>query len=311
MTTTDLVTTSTPDPLALIERSELGDATKVKYTRVLTEYLDTGAELRDADALRVFAGTLSTSRKAQLKAAVRLFTDALRDDMNAQAEPLADNAVELEARMAQTDRNISALQNAIKVKTPKGTKAHTWLSKQQVKRLSNEIGNGIVGARDRAVIGLLVAAGLRREEAVALTFDDIKLQPIGERMRTVLDVAGKGDKARVVPISDKLANDLDAWGKFVGHTGRICRSLGRLREPGESMSGVALFKLVQKYGKRIGKPELAPHDLRRSYAQIGFEDGTPITQLSKLLGHASVATTQKYLNLDLDLTVTASDFIPW
>ena len=60
----------------------------------------------------------------------------------------------------------------------------------------------------------------------------------------------------------------------------------------------------------IGKPELDPHDLRRTYAQLGYEAGIPLTQLSKLLGHSNITTTQKYLNLDLDLENTVSDFIP-
>jgi integrase len=61
----------------------------------------------------------------------------------------------------------------------------------------------------------------------------------------------------------------------------------------------------------ICKPELAPHDLRRTYAQIGFEENIPITQLSVLLGHAFVESTMRYLNLELGLEVTVSDFVPF
>lgn len=78
----------------------------------------------------------------------------------------------------------------------------------------------------------------------------------------------------------------------------------------ESMSAVALYHLVNKYGKQIGKPGLAPHDLRRTYAQLGYNAGVPITQISVLLGHSSVKTTQEYLNLNLDLESTTSDFVP-
>jgi len=63
-------------------------------------------------------------------------------------------------------------------------------------------------------------------------------------------------------------------------------------------------------GPRVGVPGLDPHDLRRDYAQLGFDSGIPITQISALLGHESVKTTQTYLNLSLDLETTASDFIP-
>jgi integrase len=60
----------------------------------------------------------------------------------------------------------------------------------------------------------------------------------------------------------------------------------------------------------IGIEKISPHDLRRTYAQLGYEAGVRITQISTLLGHAHVATTQKYLDLNLDLETTASDFIP-
>ena len=77
------------------------------------------------------------------------------------------------------------------------------------------------------------------------------------------------------------------------------------------MSTTAIYDLVQKRGKMINKPDLQPHDLRRSYAQLGYEAGVPLTQISKLLGHADLSTTQKYLNLELDLETTISDFIPF
>ncbi len=83
------------------------------------------------------------------------------------------------------------------------------------------------------------------------------------------------------------------------------------REPGPSLSGQGVLDIVAKRGALMGKPELKPHDLRRTYAQFAFEAGIAITQISTLLGHASLATTQRYLNLALDLENTASDFIPW
>jgi integrase len=100
------------------------------------------------------------------------------------------------------------------------------------------------------------------------------------------------------------------WGDVVGSEGRVLRSLGRDKVPGDSLSTTAVYHLVQKRGALIGRPDLEPHDLRRTYAQLGYEAGVPLTQISRLLGHASVETTQRYLNLDLDLETTASDFIP-
>jgi integrase/recombinase XerC len=79
---------------------------------------------------------------------------------------------------------------------------------------------------------------------------------------------------------------------------------------GGALSSAGIFNVVRRAGQAIGKPGLAPHDLRRSYAQLGLSAGVPITQISKLLGHSSVAITQRYLNLELDLDETISDFIP-
>jgi integrase/recombinase XerD len=114
-----------------------------------------------------------------------------------------------------------------------------------------------------------------------------------------------------VPISDALANAVDGWAGVVGGEGYVLRSLGMSQEAGESMTAVAIFNVLRKRGATIGKDGLAPHDLRRTYAQIGFDEGVPITQLSMLLGHASVETTRRYLNLELDLDVTVSDFVPF
>ncbi|HAR44905.1 MAG TPA: hypothetical protein DCS05_01700, partial [Nitrospiraceae bacterium] len=92
--------------------------------------------------------------------------------------------------------------------------------------------------------------------------------------------------------------------------GRVARSLGRKKQLRERLSAVAIFKIVRRYGVLIGKPELAPHDCRRTFAQLAYEAGIPITQISRLLGHENVATTQRYLDLELNLETTASDFIP-
>ncbi len=61
----------------------------------------------------------------------------------------------------------------------------------------------------------------------------------------------------------------------------------------------------------IGNPALQPHDLRRTYVEPGRRAGVPISQISKLLGHASIETTQECLNIELDLEMTISDFDPF
>ncbi|HUV90775.1 MAG TPA: tyrosine-type recombinase/integrase [Anaerolineae bacterium] len=304
LTTTEQ-TSAARDALAIVERADLADGTKRKYAAALVAFLGMGGDLLDAGALAVYADTLSESGKSQLKAAVRLYSNAMLDRLKARADP--DNVDFVRAAEYRTE----ALQNAIAVKTPKGDKAHTWLTALEVKQLLDTCGDDLQGQRDRLALGVLVAAGLRRAEAVNLVFADVILQPVRGKMRTVLQVAGKGSKDRVVPIRDSLANAIDAWAAATRGSGRILRSVDQGGHLGDGLSAVGLFHLVQGHGQQVGKPDLAPHDLRRTYAQLGYEAGVPVTQISRLLGHANIATTQRYLNLALDLTTTVSDFIPF
>jgi integrase len=293
--------------LAAIETDPtLARSTKAQYRRAVENYTAAGHSLTDPEILSDYARTVGSSTRAFLSAAVAKLCAAIERDAMAQATPENVAAVQATIYRAQ------ALRDAVTVETPAGTKAHTWLSRAEVLQLLDTCDvSDVVGQRDRLALGLMVGAGLRRREAAELRFEDVKLQPVKEMLRTVLDVRGKGAKDRVVPISDRLANAIDAWTAVVGKEGRILRSLGRDREPGDSLSTTALYNLVQKRGAMIGKPDLQPHDLRRTFAQLGYEAGIAITQISTLLGHASVETTQRYLNLELDLETTVSDFIPF
>ena len=74
---------------------------------------------------------------------------------------------------------------------------------------------------------------------------------------------------------------------------------------------MGLLNIVRKHCELIGKPELQPYDLRHTYAELDRRAGVPILQISKLLGHASIEPTQEYLNIELDLETTISDFVPF
>jgi integrase len=299
------LTVKRSDIVMMIQQTDLAASTKVKYIKAITGYLATGASLADSHALGAYARSLSASGRAFLKGAVRLWAGSVALQTYAGATP--ENVAAVQA----TEYRLRALNQAITVKAEKGTKVHTWLSQADVRRLLATCRDDIAGQRDKLVLGLLTGAGLRREELAGLKWDDVKVQPVKGKTRTVLAVIGKGAKDRVVPISDRLAAALDSWAAVTGRNGYVIRSLGMAREAGASISAVAIFNIVRKAGAAIGRPDLAAHDLRRTYAQLGFESGIAITQISRLLGHSSVSTTQKYLNLDLDLDTTISDFIPF
>lgn len=292
--------------LAMIQANpKLQPSTKAKYSRAITGYLETGGSLADAGALAAYAGRLPKSGRAFLKAAVRLWGDDVALKAKAGATP--ENVAAIQATIFR----IEALNEAIQVEASKGQKAHTWLSQSEVKRLLDSCNLATTqGKRDRIVLGLLVGAGLRREELANLRFEHIVTLPLAGKFRTALNVCGKGAKDRVAPLSDRLAAALDEWGAILGSAGAIARSISKNGIIGDSLSAVGIFEIVSRAGGAIGRPELAPHDLRRTYAQLGYEAGVPITQIARLLGHANVATTQRYLNLD-HLSTTISDFIPF
>ncbi len=263
----------------------LQPSTKHQYIKALKNYLATGEKLTDPIALTEYALTVGGSTP--------------------------DNISIIQAAVFRAQ----ALQNVIKTTQPQGERAHTWLTwfeAEQLldachRRVSGKAEMRIFAQRDRLAIGLMMAAGLRREEAASLQFTDI----VKQNERYVLNVEGKGAKDRVVPINERLAEAIIDWQFHVGVEGLILRSLGRNKVPGASISTTGLYNIVQKRGAMIGKPELQPHDLRRTYAELGRRAGVPISQISKLLGHASIETTQDYLNIELDLETTISDFVPF
>jgi len=280
---------------------KLADSTKYQYRKAIVNAINAGISLTNPDELATYAKTLNKSSKSFLKSAIRLWSKGIELKAKSQATPGNVDAIKA------TEYRLEALNEAIQVEGSKGQKLHTWLTQSEVKQLvATPNTKTTKGQRDRIVLGLLVGAGLRREELVNLTFEDV----VKQSNRTVLNVTGKGAKDRIVPISNSLAEALEDWKAIVGN-GRIARSVTKGDKIGKSISAIGIFHIANNAGKVIGKNDLAPHDLRRSFAQIGYEAGIPITQISKLLGHSSIDTTQRYLNLDLNLETTISDFIPF
>lgn len=306
MNTQNVLTTTTTRrvDLSAIDRANLQPNTKTKYKREINNLLLARVNPFDTGALAEYADGLKSSRRAFLKAALSVLSAG--EEMRLKGSATPQNIGQVQAGVYR----IEAMRAAVHVSKQKGSKAHTWLSSAQVKQITSLCGDDLEGRRDWIVLAVLLGAGLRREELAGLTFEALKRMPLkGEGERHVLQVKGKGAKNRVVPISAALAKRLIEWQMLTGG-GRVARSVGRKKRLSEKMSGVAIFKLVRRYGNLIGIPELAPHDLRRTFAQLAYEAGVPITQISRLLGHENVATTQRYLDLDLNLESTASDFIP-
>lgn len=293
------ITLTAPD-LSAIDTADLRPSTRMKYKRAIEAMACAGVDPRNHEQLRAYAAALPPSSRQFLKSAIRLLANDLKQSILAHSDGGDRTIADL--------HKLEALTHVVQTSTQKGTKAHVWLTAAQVEQITAACLDTIQGRRDWIVLGLLLGAGLRREELASLTFDAIKQQPTKKGMRDVLEVTGKGDKVRLIPIKPRLADRLRAWHILTGG-GYISRSIQR-GVLGESLSTIGIYEIVQRYGAAIGLPELAPHDCRRTYAMLGYQAGIPITQISLLLGHASIRTTQRYLQIELDLETTVSDFIP-
>ena len=158
---------------------------------------------------------------------------------------------------------------------------------------------GPLGLRDRALLELLYASGLRVGELVALNWRDIDL---GAR---VLRVVGKGDRERMTPFGEPaeqaLRQWLDAWeGVFRSPSGGTDRDEPVfLNQKGSRLSARSVRRIIDRYVAETAQAAGAhPHALRHSFATHLLESGADLRSIQELLGHASLATTQRYTHVD-------------
>jgi site-specific recombinase XerD len=150
------------------------------------------------------------------------------------------------------------------------------------------------GKRDRALLAVLLACGLRRHEAVSLRMDHLQQR---EDHWAIVDLRGKGGHVRTVPIPDWVIVELNEWLRAAEISrGRIFRKVTKMgRIWGDSMTEKAVWHVVKECAKTIGVAKLAPHDLRRTCAKLCQASGGELEQIQFLLGHVSVQTTERYL----------------
>src|SRR6266566_90016 len=176
-----------------------------------------------------------------------------------------------------------------------GVRLGNWLTVEQAHSLwQAPDSQALKGKRDRALLALLLACGLRRHEAVGLRIDDLQER---EEHWAIVDLVGKAGHVRTVPIPDWVKGQLDEWlraARIAG--GRIFRRVTRMgRTWGDCMTEKSIWHIVKDCAKGIGMPKLAPHDLRRTCARLCHAAGGELEQIQFLLGHVSVQTTERYL----------------
>ena len=146
--------------------------------------------------------------------------------------------------------------------------------------------------RDRAILELLYASGIRRAELAGLDLHDVDLD------RRVLRVIGKGDKQRTVLVNHAAAEAMRA---YLGHRPRTPDDAFFVGRRGERLGVRAIWSVVKTVEKLSGLAVHAtPHVMRHSFATHLLENGADIMTIKELLGHESLATTQIYTNVSVE-----------
>ena len=181
---------------------------------------------------------------------------------------------------------------------PKPQRLPRVLTRGEVSRLlSSPRGTDALALRDRALLEVMYACGLRASEAVGLSLGDVDLE------EGLLCARGKGAKERLVPIGRQALGALEAYSRrgrplLVGN-GVQDRLLVNHR--GGALTRQGLYKIVQRYAAAAGlASKMSPHTLRHTFATHLLAGGCDLRSLQEMLGHADLATTQVYTHLSAE-----------
>ncbi len=164
------------------------------------------------------------------------------------------------------------------------------------------VGSGPLVLRDRALLEVLYGTGARVSEVVGLGLGDVA-EAVESTGLALVRVLGKGDKERVVPLGrcarDALAEWLSPPGRPLLEPEKWRRRTDAdavfLNARGGRLTRVGAFGVVKKYAERVGLADkVSPHVLRHSCATHMLGRGADVRVVQELLGHASIATTQRY-----------------
>jgi tyrosine recombinase XerC len=186
---------------------------------------------------------------------------------------------------------------ALAIATPRlDRKVPAFLSEEDVsKLLAAPPADDLLGVRDRAILELFYATGIRVSELVGIDLEDISLE---ERM---IRVRGKGKKERMVPFGRKAAGSVEAYLRARPEFPlKLGSSALFLNYQGGRLTTRSVQRLVNKYFKAAAlRLKISPHALRHSFATHLLNRGADLRVIQEFLGHESLATTQRYTHLDV------------
>ena len=183
-----------------------------------------------------------------------------------------------------------------RIESPKlGTYLPAVLSVEEVTAILESVDTGSPGGlRDRAILEVLYGCGLRVSEATGLRISRVNLE------EGFVDIIGKGDKQRLVPLGEMAADAIRAYLPVrPDPADRASEDILFLSRRGKPLSRVWVFNLVKKQAMAAGiRKEISPHTFRHSFATHLVERGADLRIVQEMLGHESILTTEIYTHLD-------------
>jgi len=207
------------------------------------------------------------------------------------------------------DAQIAGGIRAVKGARQEGRRTGNWLTREQAQSwLGAPDIRTLKGRRDRALLAVLIGCGLRRAEAASLSFEHIQQR---DARWVLVDLIGKRDKIRSVPMPNWTKAAIDAWGGAIGiENGLVFRAVNKGdRVVGDGITPQAIRNIVADYAEMLEHKGVAPHDLRRTFAKLAYKGGAALDQIQLSLGHESIQTTEDYLGVKQDLTDAPCDHL--
>jgi integrase/recombinase XerD len=257
--------------IAVTANTDSADPAVSRFLDAVSIMRTSRADLQDFIAARVRAGARPRSTARQLSSFRRFFRYYMREGV-IREDPTAQIAMPKIGRSlprSLTEEEVEALLSAPVVSDP-------------------------LGNRDRTMLEVLYATGLRVSELVNLRQSQINLN------QGVIRILGKGDRERLIPLGEEAMRALKEFGK--GARGEILleRQTDYLfpTRRGDRMTRQAFWHIIKRYARKAGiAKQLSPHTLRHAFATHLLNHGADLRVVQMLLGHSDLSTTQIYTHV--------------
>lgn len=168
------------------------------------------------------------------------------------------------------------------------------MSEQEMQDLNDQVFTKVHDVLEKCILEVLYQTGMRKAELCGMTFENVNLT--GQEIK----ITGKGNKERLIPISEDLSALLRSYVKIRTPQTEY-KSYFFVNKKGKKLTEKFVYVVVNKYLSLITtKEKRSPHILRHSFATHVLDNGAEISKVKKILGHSSLASTQVYTNANIE-----------